>query len=72
MSPKKSADSELWWKGPNCLTCKEENRPVQKIEVESKKSLVEAEGQQTVALVMVERSVRIEDVIDCRRFGKSS
>ena len=70
MSPRKFAESELWWKGPKFLTCEKEIRPVQEIEVDNKKSLVEAEEKQTVALVVVEGSVCIEDVIDCRRFGK--
>ena len=70
MSPRKFAESELWWKGPRFLTCEKETRPVQEIEVENKKSLVEAEEKQTVALIVVEGSVCIEDVIDCRRFGK--
>ena len=72
MSPRKFAESENWWKGPKCLTCEKEIRPVQEIEVENKKSLVQAEEKQTVALVVVEGSVRIGDVIDCRPFGKLS
>ena len=72
MSPRKFAESELWWKGPIFLTCEKEIRPFQEIEVENKKSLVEAEEKQTVALVVVEGNVRIEDVNDCRRFGKLS
>ena len=59
MSTRKFAESELWWKGPKFLTCEKEIRPVQEIEVENKKSLVEAEEKQTVALVVVEGSVRI-------------
>ena len=72
ISPRKFSESELWWKGPNFLTCKKEIRPVQEIAVENKNSLVEAEEKQTVALVVVEGSVRIGDVIDCRQFGKLS
>ena len=72
MSPRKFAESELWWKGPKFLTCEKEIRPVQEIEVENKKSLVEAEEKQTVGLVVVEGSVSIGDVIDCRWFGKLS
>ena len=56
MSPRKFAESELWWKGQKILTCEKEIRPVQEIEVENKKSLVEAEEKQTVALVAVEVS----------------
>ena len=72
MLPRKLAESELWWEGPKFLTCEKEIRPVQEIEVDNKKSLVEAEEKQTVALVVVEGNVRIGDVIDCRRFGKLS
>ena len=56
MSPRKFAESELWWKGQKNLTCEKEIRPVQEIEAENKKSLVEAEEKQTVALVAVEVS----------------
>ena len=59
MPPRKFAESELCWKGPKFLTCEKEIRPVQEIEVENKMSLVEAEEKQTVALVVVEGSVRI-------------
>ena len=72
MSPRKFAESKLCWKGPKFLTCEKEITPVQEIEVENKKSLVEAEEKQTVGLVVVEGSVRIGDVIDCRWFGKLS
>ena len=54
------------------LTYEKENRPVQEIGVENKKSLVEADEKQTVALVVVEGSVRNGDVIDCRWFGMLS
>lgn len=53
------------------MTCEKEIRPVQEIEVKNKKSLVDAEEKQTVALV-VGGSARIIDVIDCRRFVKLS
>ena len=53
------------------LTCRKENRPVQEIEFENK-SLIDAEEKQTVALDVVENSMRIEEVFDCRRFGKFS
>ena len=53
----------------NFLTCRKENRPVQEIE---NKSLIDAEEKQTVALDVVENSMRIEEVFDCRRFGKFS
>ena len=72
MSSRKFVESELWWKGPRFLTCIKEIRIVQETEVENKKSLVEAEENQTVVLVVVEGSVSIGDVIDCRRFGKLS
>ena len=73
MSPRAFVESELRWrKSPNFLICGKENRQIQEIEVENKKSLVDAEGKQTVALVVVEASVHIGDVIDCRRFGKLS
>ena len=49
MSPRKFSELELWWKGPNFLTCEKEVRPVQEIEVENKRSLVEAEEKQTVS-----------------------
>ena len=38
MSPRKFAESQLWWKCPKFLTCEKEIRPVQEIEVENKKS----------------------------------
>ena len=53
------------------MTCEKEIRPVQEIEVKNKRSLVDAEEKQRVALV-VEGSARIIDVIDRRRFGKLS
>ena len=43
----------------NFLTCRKENRPVQEIEFENK-SLIDAEEKQTVALAVVENSMRIE------------
>ena len=46
ISTRKFVESELWWKGPNFLTCEKENRLVQKSEVENKRSLVDAEEKQ--------------------------
>ena len=72
VSPRKFVESELWWKGQKKFICEKEHRPVKEIQVENYKLLVDAEKKQTVALVVVEGSVHIGDVIDCRQFGELS
>ena len=60
MFQRKFVESELWWKGPNFLNCEKERRPIQIIKIENKKSLLNAEENQTVALVVVEGSVVLQ------------
>ena len=60
MFQRKFVESELWWKGPNFLNCEKKRRPIQIIKIENKKSLLNVEENQTVALVVVEGSVVLQ------------